>query len=108
MSTISEKLRPFRITRLMPILLTIAASTMVFLNAARAEYPDHPITIVACFPVGGGNDFAMRIVSAPLAEVLGKPVIVENRGGAGGLLGTAAVARAPGDGYTLLGCSSAF
>jgi tripartite-type tricarboxylate transporter receptor subunit TctC len=108
MSTISAKLRPFRMSRLMPVLLAIAVSATISLDAARAEYPDHPITIVACFPVGGGNDFAMRIISAPLGEALGKPVIVENRGGAGGLLGTAAVARAPGDGYTLLGCSSAF
>jgi tripartite-type tricarboxylate transporter receptor subunit TctC len=94
----------FTTARLFAALLAVA----VLSGVARAEYPEHAITIVACFPVGGGNDFAMRIISAPLQEILGKPVIVENRGGAGGLLGTAAVARAPADGYTLLGCSSAF
>ena len=50
----------------------------------------------------------MRLINTELGEALGKPVIVENRGGAGGSLGTAFVARAPADGYTLLGCSSAF
>jgi tripartite-type tricarboxylate transporter receptor subunit TctC len=94
----------FSTARLLAAFLAVAIST----EMARAEYPERAITIFACFPVGGGNDFAMRIISAPLQEALGKPVIVENRGGAGGLLGTAAVARMPGDGYSLLGCSSAF
>ena len=85
-------------------LLAVSVSS----GTARAEYPERAITIFACFPVGGGNDIAMRVIAAPLQETLGKPVIVENRGGAGGLLGTAAVARMAGDGYSLLGCSSAF
>jgi tripartite-type tricarboxylate transporter receptor subunit TctC len=76
--------------------------------SARAEYPERQITMVACFPAGGGTDIAARIVNTPLGEALGKPVIVENRGGAGGSIGTAAVARAAPDGYTLLVCSSAF
>ena len=64
--------------------------------------------MVACFPAGGGTDIAARLINTQLGEALGKPVIVENRGGAGGNIGTAAVARAAPDGYTLLVCSSAF
>jgi len=75
---------------------------------ARADYPERQITMIACFPAGGGTDIAARLISTQLGEALGKPVIVENRGGAGGSIGTAAVARAAPDGYTLLVCSSAF
>lgn len=75
---------------------------------ARAEYPDRPITIVVCFPAGGGTDVATRMINVQLGEALGKPVIIENRGGAGGSIASAYVARANPDGYTLLGCSSAF
>ena len=88
--------------------LVLAAAALLPLSGARAAYPDRPITIIACFPPGGGTDIAMRLISTPLGEALGQPVIVENRAGAGGSLGTAVVARAPADGYTLLGCSSAF
>jgi tripartite-type tricarboxylate transporter receptor subunit TctC len=76
--------------------------------SARAEYPERPVTIIACFPAGGGTDVATRMINVQLGEALGKSVIIENRGGAGGSLGTAVVARAKPDGYTLLGCSSAF
>ena len=75
---------------------------------AHAEYPDRQITLIVCFPAGGGTDIAARMINTLLGEALGKPVIVENRGGAGGSIGTAAAARAAPDGYTLLVCSSAF
>src|SRR5262245_60182001 len=88
-------------------LLLIAAADST-LGSARAEYPERQITMVACFPAGGGTDIAARLINTQLGEALGKPVIVENRGGAGGSIGTAAVARAAPDGYTLLVCSSAF
>jgi tripartite-type tricarboxylate transporter receptor subunit TctC len=88
-------------------LLLIAAAGAT-LGSARAEYPERQITMVACFPAGGGTDIAARLINTHLGEALGKPVIVENRGGAGGSIGTAAVARAAPDGYTLLVCSSAF
>ena len=64
--------------------------------------------MIACFPAGGGTDIAARLINAQLGEALGKPVIVENRGGAGGNIGIAAAMRAGGDGYTLLVCSSAY
>jgi tripartite-type tricarboxylate transporter receptor subunit TctC len=85
-----------------------AAAGWVAPAVSHAEYPDRQITMVACFPAGGGTDIAARLINTQLGEALGKPVIVENRGGAGGSIGTVAVARAPADGYTLLVCSSAF
>ncbi|MGA7489138.1 MAG: tripartite tricarboxylate transporter substrate binding protein [Xanthobacteraceae bacterium] len=90
---------------LLAMMLTAAAAIP---ESARAEYPERQITMVACFPAGGGTDIAARLINTQLGEALGKPVIVENRGGAGGSIGTAAVARAAPDGYTILVCSSAF
>lgn len=86
----------------------LAILTAVAAGRAHAEYPDRPVTIVSCFPAGGGTDIAIRLINTELGAALGKPVIVEDRAGAGGSLGTTFVARAPADGYTLLGCSSAF
>jgi tripartite-type tricarboxylate transporter receptor subunit TctC len=93
-------------------LLTMIMAAMTFglvsLSVAHAEYPERQITLIVCFGAGGGTDIAARLISAPLQQALGKPVVVENRAGAGGNLGIAAVARAAPDGYTLLVCSSAF
>jgi len=108
MFIISAALSGFRTTRLITASLAIAALATISLDRARAEYPERPVTIVACFPAGGGTDLAMRMFHVQLGEALGKPVIIENRGGAGGSIGTGVVARATPDGYTLLGCSSAF
>src|SRR5712691_5577270 len=77
-------------------------------SPARADYPERQITMIACFPAGGGTDIAARLINTQLGEALGKPVIVENRGGASGNIGIAAAARAGGDGHTLLICSSAY
>src|SRR5262245_46645756 len=93
--------------RLLPALLLVAAAGAT-LGSARAEYPERQVTMIVCFPAGGGTDIAARLINTQLGEALGKPVIIENRGGAGGSIGTAAVARMAGDGYTLLVCSSAF
>lgn len=67
-----------------------------------ADFPKQSITIVSPFPPGGGNDKISRLLAAELAPIVGQPVVVENRGGAGGNLGTASVARAKPDGYTIL------
>ena len=85
-----------------------AAFALLAPTMARAEYPERQVTMLVCFGAGGGTDIAARVVSEPLAKALGKPVVVENRAGAGGNLGIQAVARAAPDGYTLLVCSSAF
>src|SRR5262245_2199767 len=74
----------------------------------RADYPERQITMIVCFPAGGGTDIAARLINKELGAALGKPVIIENRGGAGGNIGIAAAARAAPDGYTLLVCSSAY
>jgi tripartite-type tricarboxylate transporter receptor subunit TctC len=91
---------------LLPIALAAAFGAAT--SPARADYPERQITLIACFPAGGGTDIAARLINTQLGEALGKPVVVENRGGAGGNIGTAAVARATPDGYTILVCSSAF
>src|SRR5262245_53832095 len=93
--------------RLLPALISIAVPAVIS-QSARADYPERQITMIVCFPAGGGTDIAARLINTQLGEALGKPVIIENRGGAGGNIGIAAAARAGGDGYTLLVCSSAY
>jgi len=97
MSMISIIVRGFQ-TRRRIACLAIAVVAAIPSAGARAEYPNRPVTIVSCFPAGGGTDIAMRLINTELGEALGKPVIVENRGGAGGSLGATFVARAPADG----------
>jgi len=82
--------------------LGLAAVLGAAASAASAAYPDKPIKLVVPYPPGGATDVIGRIVAAKLGEALGQPVVVENRGGAGGNIGAEAVARAPADGYTLL------
>jgi tripartite-type tricarboxylate transporter receptor subunit TctC len=67
-----------------------------------AQYPDKPIRLVVPFPPGGPTDVFARVLSAALAEQLGQQVVIENKGGAGGTVGTEQVAKAKPDGYTLL------
>ncbi len=83
--------------------LTGAAALALAPERAFAQaYPARNVTIVVPFPPGGQADLAARPVALKLQEIFGKPVIVDNRGGAGGAIGNAAVARAEPDGYTLL------
>jgi tripartite-type tricarboxylate transporter receptor subunit TctC len=89
----------------------IAAAGLALLSAtstALAAWPERNITLIACFPAGGGTDIAARLINTPLGDALGQPVIVENRGGAGGNIGISVAMRAAPDGYTFLICSSAF
>jgi len=76
--------------------------------AAHAAYPDRPITIVVPFPPGGSTDVVTRIVATKAQTLLGQTIVVENRGGAGSLIGTAYVAKAAPDGYTLIVGQTAF
>jgi len=71
-------------------------------QASAEDYPDHPIRIIVPFAAGGTVDIVARVVGAKLTELVGSRVIIDNRGGAGGVLGTEMTARSPGDGYTLL------
>lgn len=71
-------------------------------EAAAEGWPDRPVTMIVPFPPGSAVDFLARATASHLAESYGKPFVVENRTGAGGNIGGAAVAKAPADGYTLL------
>ena len=87
----------------------LAAALVLASPAARAQtYPSRQITLIIPFAVGGSNDLVGRAIGKKLAETWGQPVVVDNRAGAGGMIGTAAVAAAPPDGYTLLLVSSTF
>src|SRR5215468_7717644 len=70
--------------------------------ARAADYPSRPIHLIIPFPPGGSNDVVGRVFAYALGERLGQTLVVENRSGAGGVLGTEAVSRAAPDGYTLL------
>src|SRR5450759_3662354 len=72
------------------------------------DYPNRPIKIVVPFTPGGGNDVYARVIAEKLRERFGQPVIVENKPGAGGDIGTNFVAKSAPDGYTLLVASSIF
>jgi tripartite-type tricarboxylate transporter receptor subunit TctC len=81
---------------------------VVFASAASAQgYPSKPVRVVVAFTPGSSTDIIGRAVAAKLSEIWGQPVVVENRAGAGGSVGSAAVLREPADGYTLLANSSA-
>jgi tripartite-type tricarboxylate transporter receptor subunit TctC len=83
-------------------LLGLALLLALSVPAAAADYPDHPVRLIVPFPPGGSNDVVARLVAKQLSVSLGQQVFVDNRGGAGGVLGTEAAAAAPPDGYTLL------
>jgi len=83
----------------------IVAAFAVLVAAASASaqpYPARPITVIAPFPAGGPSDVVARIVTEQMGKLIGQTMVIENVGGAGGTLGSARVASAPPDGYTLL------
>ena len=82
--------------------LVIAASLLAVAHAAAQDYPARPITLIVPYPPGGGVDNMGRLIAQKLSLALGQQVIVENRPGAGAVIGTRAAARATPDGYTLV------
>lgn len=88
--------------RLLTPALLGGAGALLAARPARAAYPDRPIRLVVPFAPGGSYDTTGRLISEGIAPQLGQPVVLENRPGAGGVVGSLSVARAPGDGYTLV------
>src|ERR1700716_3248488 len=70
--------------------------------AAAAEYPARPVSLIVAFPPGGPSDVLARIVGKKIGELLGQPIVIENKPGAGGNIAAELVARAAAGGYTLL------
>lgn len=83
-------------------LLAVAACTLLAQSVVAQSYPTKPVRIVVPFPAGGTTDIVARLVGTELQKMWGQPVVIENRGGAGGNIGADVVAKSPADGYTLL------
>lgn len=82
-------------------LLAVVAFAAFGVSNAQG-YPDRPIRLIITFPAGGNTDPVGRVVGKKLSEVLGQPVIIDNRGGASGTLGAGIAAKSAPDGYTLM------
>src|SRR5204862_2992982 len=80
----------------------LVLSFCVVAQAWAQQYPTRPIRLIVPAAPGGGTDITARSFTPQLAENLGQPIVIENRGGAGGMVGTEAAAKAAPDGYTLL------
>jgi tripartite-type tricarboxylate transporter receptor subunit TctC len=88
--------------RTLIVTLGLGPAASLLPRAALAAFPDHPIRLIVPFAAGGNADIVGRLVGERMSNALGQPVIVDNRGGAGGSIGAEAVARSAPDGYTLL------
>jgi tripartite-type tricarboxylate transporter receptor subunit TctC len=80
----------------------VAACVLAAGSASAQQYPNHPITMIVPFPPGGATDAIARIIQDPLQKALGQPIVVENIGGAGGMIAADKAAHATPDGYTIL------
>ncbi len=82
-------------------LLTGLSLLLLPVAVAAQEFPDKPIKLIVPFPAGGPNDIIARVIGQRMSELIKQPVLIDNRGGQGGVLGTDAVAKASPDGYTI-------
>ena len=95
----------------MKLLLVVACLTSLLsgIAAAQSDWPQKPVRVIVPFAPGGSNDAIARQFCEPFSQALGQQFVIDNKGGAGGAIGTEAAAKSPGDGYTLLvGPSAAF
>lgn len=90
------------------VLAFTALAQTVQAQSPKDAYPSRPIKFIVTYPPGGGNDIIARLLAQKMSESMGQPVIVENRAGAGGTIGTAAAAKSPADGYTIVLVSPPF
>jgi tripartite-type tricarboxylate transporter receptor subunit TctC len=96
-------MQPFRVLALIVAAISAAISAAILAAPAQAAgYPERTITVIVPFPPGGASDATARVVTAKLAERVGQTVIIDNRAGANGALGSVALKQAKPDGYTLL------
>jgi tripartite-type tricarboxylate transporter receptor subunit TctC len=90
-------------TRWNPLPAALFALALVFSAGPSAQtYPSKPIKLVVTFPAGGGADFVGRVIASKLTDALGQPVVIDNRAGAGGMVGNDVIAKSAPDGYSLL------
>ena len=90
------------------VCMTLAIGAVTSTALAQAPYPNKPVTLVVTYPPGGGADAMARLIAPKMGEALGQPIVIENKPGAGGQIGAAAVAKATPDGYTLMLDASSF
>ena len=89
----------------MRVLATLVTGLSVLLwpaSVAAQDFPNKPIRLIVPFPAGGPNDIIARVIGQRMSELIKQPVLIDNRGGQGGVLGTDAVAKANPDGYTIV------
>jgi tripartite-type tricarboxylate transporter receptor subunit TctC len=97
-----------KIIQLAAVLLTALAALAPSTASAQANYPNQPVKIIVPFAPGGGSDFIGRFIAEKLTKSLGQTVLVDNRPGAGGLLGIELGVKAPADGYTFILIASSY
>jgi tripartite-type tricarboxylate transporter receptor subunit TctC len=89
--------------------LVVLGAALVAATAGLAQnFPNRPVRLIVPFAAGGGNDIVARVIAAQVEQQIGQPFVIDNRGGANGIIGSQAVANAEPDGYTLLHVSSSF
>lgn len=109
MKTIKLPKQAKRVGTLFTVLVGAVAMHVMPTHAQdAATYPTKPITVIVPFPAGVGVDVVIRTIAPKVGDMLGQPLVVDNKAGAGGNIGHDLAARAPADGYTLLGTASNF